>query len=194
MNYGNISYKRRERKRKINVSLFYEIMTWLAGIAVSAVLGASIVYFFGLRISMVGSSMEPGIKRGEYVLLNRVSYQFSSPGRGDVIAFYPNGNTKSHIYIKRVIGLPGEKIRIEDGHVFINDSRYFLDNVELTPEAGIAANNLELGIDEYFVLGDNRNNTDDSRSANIGNVTSDMIRGKVWFKLGTYDSKMGLVK
>ena len=194
MNYGNISYKRRERKRKLNVSLFYEIMTWLAGIAASAVLGASIVYFFGLRISMVGSSMEPGIKRGEYVLLNRVSYQFSSPGRGDVIAFYPNGNTKSHIYIKRVIGLPGEKIRIEDGHVFINDSRYFLDNVELTPEAGIAANNLELGIDEYFVLGDNRNNTDDSRSANIGNVTSDMIRGKVWFKLGTYDSKMGLVK
>ena len=194
MNYGNISYKRRERKRKINVSLVYEIMTWLAGIAASAVLGASIVYFFGLRISMVGSSMEPGIKRGEYVLLNRVSYQFSSPGRGDVIAFYPNGNTKSHIYIKRVIGLPGEKIRIEDGHVFINDSRYFLDNVELTPEAGIAANNLELGIDEYFVLGDNRNNTDDSRSANIGNVTSDMIRGKVWFKLGTYDSKMGLVK
>ena len=194
MNYGNISYKRRERKRKINVSLFYEIMTWLAGIAASAVLGASIVYFFGLRISMVGSSMEPGIKRGEYVLLNRVSYQFNSPGRGDVIAFYPNGNTKSHIYIKRVIGLPGEKIRIEDGHVFINDSRYFLDNVELTPEAGIAANNLELGIDEYFVLGDNRNNTDDSRSANIGNVTSDMIRGKVWFKLGTYDSKMGLVK
>ena len=194
MNYGNISYKRRERKRKINVSLFYEILTWMAGIMASAVLGASIVYFFGLRISMVGSSMEPGIKRGEYVLLNRVSYQFSSPGRGDVIAFYPNGNTKSHIYIKRVIGLPGEQIRIEDGHAFINDSRYFLDNAEVTAEAGIAANNLELGIDEYFVLGDNRSNTDDSRSANIGNVTSDMIRGKVWFKLGTYDSKMGMVK
>ncbi len=194
MNYGNITYKRRERKRKINVSLFYEILTWMAGIVASAVLGASIVYFFGLRISMVGSSMEPAIKRGEYVLLNRVSYQFSSPRRGDVIAFYPNGNTKSHIYIKRVIGLPGEKIRIEDGHVFINDSRYFLDSAELTPEAGIAANDLELGIDEYFVLGDNRSNTDDSRSANIGNVTSDMIRGKVWFKLGGHDSKMGLVK
>ena len=64
----------------------------------------------------------------------------------------------------------------------------------MTPEGGIAEKDLELGIDEYFVLGDNRDNTDDSRSANIGNVTSDMIRGKVWFKLGSYDSKMGLVK
>ncbi|HAG70446.1 MAG TPA: signal peptidase I [Lachnospiraceae bacterium] len=191
--YGTVAFKKRER-RKINVSLFYEVLTWAAGILASAVLGVTLVYFFGLKVSMIGTSMEPLIKHGEELLLNRLSYQFASPQRGDVIAFYPNGNTKSHIYIKRVIGLPGERIKIEDGHVFINDSRYFLDNVELTGEAGIAANEMELSNDEYFVLGDNRENTDDSRSANIGNVTSDMIKGRVWFKLGTTVTEMGLVK
>ena len=191
--YGTISFKRREKK-KINVSIIYEVLTWLAGILASIVLGASLVYFLGLRTSVVGTSMEPTLKHSEQVLLNRVSYQFSSPKRGDIIAFYPNGNTKSHIYIKRVIGLPGERIKIEDDHVYINDSRYFLDSVEITREAGIAANEIELLNDEYFVLGDNRSNSEDSRSANIGNVTSDMIKGKVWFKLGTSDSKMGLVK
>ncbi len=191
--YGTLSFKKREKK-KLNMSVIYEVMTWSAGIAASVVLGAFIVYFFGLKTSVVGTSMEPALKHSEQVLLDRISYQFSSPKRGDVIAFYPNGNTKSHIYIKRVIGLPGERIRIEDGHVFINDSRYFLDNVELTLDPGIAENEIELSLSEYFVLGDNRSNSEDSRSANIGNVGSEMIEGKVWFKLGTSDSKMGFVK
>ena len=163
-------------------------------VVVASILGVAVMYFFGLRTSVVGTSMEPALWSGEQVLLNRVSYQFSSPKRGDVIAFYPNGNTKSHIYIKRVIGLPGERIRIMDDHVYINDSRYFLDNVEYTREAGIAVNEIKLGTDEYFVLGDNRSNSEDSRSANIGNVTSEMIQGKVWFRLGTAQEKMGLVK
>ena len=190
---NGFSIRRRERK-KINFQIFYEILTWITVVVVAAILGVAVMYFFGLRTSVVGTSMEPALWSGEQVLLNRVSYQFSSPKRGDVIAFYPNGNTKSHIYIKRVIGLPGERIRIMDDHVYINDSRYFLDNVEYTREAGIAVNEIKLGTDEYFVLGDNRSNSEDSRSANIGNVTSEMIQGKVWFRLGTAQEKMGLVK
>ncbi|MBQ7563498.1 MAG: signal peptidase I [Lachnospiraceae bacterium] len=190
---NGFSIRRRERK-KINFQIFYEILTWITVVVVASILGVAVMYFFGLRTSVVGTSMEPALRAGEQVLLNRVSYQFSSPKRGDVIAFYPNGNTKSHIYIKRVIGLPGERIRIADDHVFINDSRYFLDTVEFTREAGIAANEIRLGTDEYFVLGDNRSNSEDSRSANIGNVTSEMIQGKVWLRLGTAQEKMGLVK
>ncbi|MBR2274774.1 MAG: signal peptidase I [Lachnospiraceae bacterium] len=190
---NGFSIRRRERK-KINFQIFYEILTWITVVVVASILGVAVMYFFGLRTSVVGTSMEPALWSGEQVLLNRVSYQFSSPKRGDVIAFYPNGNTKSHIYIKRVIGLPGERIRIMDDHVYINDSRYFLDNVEYTREPGIAVNEIKLGTDEYFVLGDNRSNSEDSRSANIGNVTSEMIQGKVWFRLGTAQEKMGLVK
>ncbi len=191
--YGSISFKRRDRK-KLNTAVIYEIMTWTAGCIASVVVGAFIVYFLGLRIPVVGTSMEPTLRHSEQVLLDRISYQFTSPKRGDVIAFYPNGNTKTHIYIKRVIGLPGERIKIADEHVYINDARYFLDISEYTRDAGIAENEIELGLDEYFVLGDNRLSSEDSRSANIGNIRSETIEGKVWFKLGAADRKMGFVK
>ncbi len=186
-------FKRRERRR-LSYTLIYEIFTWAAGIIASCVLGAAVVYFFGLRTTVVGTSMEPLLSSGEKVLLNRVTYQFSAPERGDVIAFYPNNNRKSHIYIKRVIGLPGETIKIKDDHVYINDSRYFLDTVETTREAGIADEGVKLELDQYFVLGENRDNSEDSRNANIGVVTSEMIEGKVWFRLGTANSRMGPLK
>ncbi|MCR5790693.1 MAG: signal peptidase I [Lachnospiraceae bacterium] len=193
VSYGSLTFKRKEKKR-IDFTIVYEVLTWLGGILAAVVLGAALTWFFGLKTNVVGTSMEPTLHHGEQVLLNRVSYQFTSPKRGDVVAFYPNGNTKTHIYIKRVIGLPGERIKIQDGYVYINDSRYFLDTAEITREAGIAENEIALGVDEYFVLGDNRSNTEDSRSANIGNITSEMIEGRVWLQLGTPSSKIRFVK
>ena len=176
------------------MSTVYEIVFWLMGIVAAAFVGVTVVYLFGLRTSMVGSSMEPVLSNGQGVLLDRLSYQFLSPKRGDVIAFYPNGNKKSHLYIKRVIGLPGETILIKDYYVYINDSRYFMDKSDYTYEGGVASNPVTLGENEYFVLGDNRDNSEDSRSANIGNIAKDMIVGRAWLGLKTSRVRTGLIE
>ena len=121
-------------------------------------------------------------------------YQFATPERNDVIVFRPNGNENSHYYVKRVIGLPGETIQIKQGKVYIDGSPYTEDVVDDTLTAGIAEEEIVLGVDEYFVLGDNRENSEDSRSANIGNVSGEMIDGKAWYHMESGKMGMGLVE
>lgn len=190
---SGLTFHRREKK-KFNISTFYEIITWVSGIAVAAFLGFILVFFFGYKTKIVGTSMEPSLANGQDVLLNRVVYQFSSPARGDVIAFYPNGNRNSHLYVKRVVGMPGETIAIHDGYVFIDGIRYFDDVADYTEDPGIADSDFTLEIGEYFVLGDNRDNSEDSRSANIGVVTKEMVEGKAWYHLGNTKDKRGMVE
>jgi len=180
-----------KQKKKFNLNLFYEILSWIFGILGSVFLAFVLIMFFGIKTSMVGTSMEPVIYSGQSVLINKVAYNFTSPKRGDVIVFKPNGNQNSHLYIKRVIGLPGEKVQIAGGKVFINGTVLSTDVASDTRDGGIAATEITLENDEYFVLGDNRVNSEDSRSANIGNVKSSMIEGKAWYRLkfGDKDSK-----
>ena len=151
-----------------------------------------IVNFIGVKTSVVGSSMEPTLHNGEEVLLNKIVYQFSSPQRGDVIAFYPNGNENSHLYVKRIVGLPGESIQIKQGSVYINGEMHPMDST--TMDAGVAKDLIQLSNDEYFVMGDMRENSEDSRSANIGNVTLEMIEGKAWYHLKYDNEKMGRIE
>ena len=169
-------------KKKFNKQLFYELISWGFGIVAAIFLAFVIVMFFGIKTSMVGTSMEPVIFSGQNVYINRVAYNLSSPKRGDVIVFKPNGNKNSHLYIKRVIGLPGETIQIYNGHVYINGDVLKSDISGEIKEGGIATTEITLDTDEYFVLGDNRINSEDSRSANIGNVKNSMIEGKAWYK------------
>lgn len=183
-----------KQKKKFNLNLFYEILSWFFGILGAVFLAFVIVMFFGIRTSMVGSSMEPVIYSGQNVLINKVAYNFTSPKRGDVIVFKPNGNQNSHLYIKRVIGLPGEKIQITGGKVFINGELFSSDVAADTREGGIAATEITLENDEYFVLGDNRINSEDSRSANIGNVKTSMIEGKAWYRLKFGDKESEKIK
>ena len=96
----------------------------------------------------------------------------------------PNGNEKSHYYIKRVIAVPGDTLQIKNGEVYVNGELFAEDvDVAQMEDAGLAAEEVTLGEDEYFVLGDNRNNSEDSRYANIGNIKKEYIIGKVWFRV-----------
>jgi len=184
----------RKRKR-VSSSVIKEIFSWLFGIFASVFLAAVLVVTFGMHTSMIGSSMEPCLYNGQQIFLNRLIYKLSSPKRGDVIAFLPNGNQNSHYYIKRVVGLPGETVQIRDGKLYINGLLLDEgDEFDKMAEAGIAATEIVLKSDEYFVLGDNRNNSEDSRSANIGVVLDDHIIGKAWFHLGSAEDGMDFIK
>ena len=189
---GSLSF--RQKEKRVNPNLIYEVLTWVFGIAAAVFLAIMLVYSVGIRTSVVGASMEPSLYNGQEVLIDRVIYQFSSPKRGDVVVFRPNGNQNSHFYVKRVIGLPGETVQITQGQVYIDREVYEDDITDDTKEAGIAGTKIELGAEEYFVLGDNRDNSEDSRSANIGNVSRSMIEGKAWFHLGSGEEQMGKVE
>lgn len=183
-----------QKKKKINKNLIAEIFSWIFWILVSIFLAVVIVYCVGMQTNVIGSSMETSLYNGQKVFLNRLVYRVSSPKQGDIIVFLPNGNEKSHYYIKRVVATPGDTVIIKDGYLYVNGSlidEYFSDKIA---DAGLAENEIKLGTDEYFVLGDNINSSEDSRSANIGTIQKDYIIGKAWFKMASQDSKMGLVK
>lgn len=140
------------------------------------------VWYFGQRVSTVGSSMEPVLENGDVVFVNRFVYNTSSPKRGDVIVFKPRGNENSHYYIKRIIGLPGETVEIIEGAIYI-DGEKLEENYDATEvrDVGIVTGEMELKGDEYFVLGDARDRSEDSRMADVGNVKRSYIYGKAWF-------------
>lgn len=182
-----------EKEKKINKSTIHEILSTLFYCGVAVFLAFVLVFSVGMKISMVGVSMEPALYNGQEVLINRFIYKITSPKRGDVIAFLPNGNQNSHYYLKRIVGLPGESIQIIDGYVYINGERLPEDEYDKMADYGIAGNEIQLGSDEYFVLGDNRNMSEDSRSSNIGAVKKDTIAGKVWFHLSCDEEGTGFV-
>ena len=109
------------------------------------------------------------------------------------MAFLPNGNENSHYYIKRVVAGPGDKVRIADGTMYVNGQQSIWVKERIL-DAGIAENELILGSGEYFCIGDNPNNSEDSRSANIGPVDEDDIVGKAWFHLKSSTEGMGFIK
>ena len=127
------------------------------------------------------------------IFIDRFLYVLSSPKAGDVVAFLPNGNENSHYYIKRVVAGPGDKVRIADGTLYVNGQQSIWVT-ERVLDAGIAENELILGSGEYFCIGDNPNNSEDSRSANIGPVDEDDIVGKAWFHLKSSTEGMGFIK
>ena len=183
-----------QKKKKLNITLVKEIGSWIFWIMVSIGLGALTVFCFGMKTSVIGSAMEPCLYNGQEIFLNRMIYKATSPKIGDVIVFLPNGNEKSHYYVKRVVGGPGDKLYIKKGVLYVNDEivdKYFNDKIA---EAGLLENEVLLEDDEYFVIGDNCNSSEDSRSANIGTVKKGYIIGKVWFKMACGDSDIGFVK
>ena len=166
----------------MNFPLLKEIFSWIIEIAIVLMMAFVLVYFIGMRTSVVGQSMSETLENGDQILVNRFMYKVIGPKANDVIVFLPNGNEKSHYYVKRVIGVPGDTVQIKNGRIYVNGTE-FTEKVDVASieDAGLAADAVTLGDDEYFVLGDNRNNSEDSRYANIGNIKREYIIGKAWF-------------
>ncbi len=184
-----------QKKKRLNPKVIKDIFELIVGGFIAIFLAFVIVFSVGMRTSVIGDSMEPVLYNGQEILMNKVLYRLSMPKRGDVIVFLPNGNQNSHYYVKRVVGLPGETIQIKDGSVYIDGVLLEEDDsFDKMAEAGIAENELLLASDEFFVLGDNRNSSEDSRSGNVGAVKRDNIIGKAWFHMAVEEETMGLIK
>ncbi|MDE6387145.1 MAG: signal peptidase I [Lachnospiraceae bacterium] len=184
-----------QKKKRLNPKIIKDVFELIVGGIIAIFLAFVIVFSVGMRTSVVGDSMEPVLYNGQEILMNRVLYRLSLPKRGDVIVFLPNGNQNSHYYVKRVVGLPGETVQIKDGSVYINGVLLEEDDsFDKMAEAGIAENELELASDEFFVLGDNRNSSEDSRSGNVGAVKKDNIIGKAWFHMAIEEETIGLIE
>ena len=182
------------RKKDVNFPLLKEIFSWIIEIAIVLMMAFVLVYFIGMRTSVVGQSMSETLENGDQILVNRFMYKVIGPKANDVIVFLPNGNEKSHYYVKRVIGVPGDTVQIKDGRIYVNGTEFTEKaDVAAIEDAGLAADAVTLGDDEYFVLGDNRNNSEDSRYANIGNIKREYIIGKAWFVISTGD-RFGFIK
>ena len=152
-----------------------------------------VVSFFN-HTTVSGHSMNNTLQNNDTVLINSLAYTFHGPERYDLIVFESKIKDNSTLYVKRIIGLPGETIQIKNGKVYIDDKP--LENDISKDEifnAGLASTPIKLAYDEYFVLGDNRNNSDDSRYSNIGNVKRDSIIGKPWLRIKPVSS-FGTIK
>lgn len=182
------------KKKIISASLIQEIASWVLGIVVAVLLAFVLTWFAGLRTSVIGVSMEPGLTNGQEILVNRFSYKLFSPRQGDVIVFLPNGNQNAHYYVKRVVAVPGQKVQIRSGILYVDGKAYGDEDMDLIASAGIAENEIKLGDDEYFVMGDNFNSSEDSRSANIGPVKKSTIIGQAWFHFGNGSDGLGFIK
>ena len=167
---------------------------WAAEIAAVLIFGIVLAVGYGKITVMQEGSMDPTLNAGDVLLINRMAYRFSTPKRGDIIVYKTgDDNKKASTHIKRIIGLPGETIQIKDGQILIDGETYQEDGEFPEIEnAGVAETKVSLDSGEYFVLGDNRNNSEDSRYADMGNVKKRNIIGKVWFIASPW-SRFGFV-
>lgn len=183
-----------QKKKIISKQLIHDIFGMVFFTFAAILLAFVVIFCFGVRTSVIGVSMEPALYNGQEVLIDQFIYRISSPRRNDIVVFLPNGNQNSHSYLKRVVGLPGETVQIIEGYVYIDGVMLDEDDTyDKIADPGIAQNPILLGNDEYFVLGDNRNNSEDSRSGNVGTVSKKTIIGKAWFHMASGDAGMGLV-
>ncbi|MCM1496941.1 MAG: signal peptidase I [Clostridium sp.] len=185
------SYDRKEFDVKDFLS---EVGQWALSILIVMILAYSIVTFGIQTVTVTGRSMNPALDNQDIVLLNKSAYTFGSPERYDIVAFKLKEENDGYFNIKRIIGLPGETIQIKNGHVFINGSA--LTNLpfeDLIMTEGLAVEEILLGEGEYFVMGDNCNNSEDSRYVNIGNISEKEISGRVFFRISPR-SEFGFVK
>lgn len=142
-----------------------------------------VVKYVMVRTEVIGPSMQPTLYSKDNLMVEKLSYRFGEPERFDVIVF-PFQYAEKTYYIKRIIGLPGETIQIDDNGTIYIDGEVLNENYgkEIINNPGIASNPIHLGQNEYFVLGDNRNDSSDSRDPSVGNIYRKDIIGRAWFR------------
>ena len=153
-----------------------------------------IITYVGQRTQVSGSSMETTLSDGDNLLVDKITYRFSDPKRFDIIVFPFQYDTDTY-YIKRIIGMPRETVQIDyDGNIYI-DGEILEESYgrEVIQNPGRAAEPITLGEDEYFVMGDNRNNSSDSRDPSVGNIHRKDIIGRAWVRIWPF-SKFGVLK
>lgn len=153
-----------------------------------------LIHYVGQRTQVQGSSMEPMLTNGDNLIVDKISYRFRDPERFDIIVF-PFQYEDNVFYIKRIIGLPGETVRIDDeGNIYINgeilEEHY---GKEVIQNPGRAREEITLADDEYFVMGDNRNNSSDSRDPSVAEVKREDIVGRAWLRIWPF-KEFGFIK
>ena len=189
-----MSRKKNEQETE-QKNVWKELLEMVLYLVIALVAALLIVKFVGQRTQVDGSSMNPTLYHGENLILDKISYHFRDPERFDIIVFpFEEDGEETH-FIKRIIGLPGETVQIIDGYVYINGELLESDiyGKEVMEYAGRAAEPITLGDDEYFVLGDNRNNSRDSRFEEVGNIKRGDITGRAFLRIWPLN-KFGLLK
>ena len=153
-----------------------------------------IVTFVGQRTRVSGQSMETTLQDRDNLIVDKISYRFHDPSRYDIIVF-PYKYEENTFYIKRIIGLPGETVQVKDGYTYINGKKLTSDiyGREVMDEPGIAEEPIKLGSDEYFVLGDNRNHSQDSRDPDVGVLKRSDLMGRAFVRIYPLN-KFGVIK
>ena len=187
----------KESKKPMIMKILIDVFIWIAQIAAVIFLAYFIIYYALEKTNVIGISMEGTLFNEDPIIIDKFSYRISSPKRFDVIVFKQSGREHSYYNFKRIIGLPGETLQFVDGIIMIN-GEIIPDTVNAEPMVnyGLAAEPITLEENEYFVLGDNRNNSEDSRFASVGNITRDEIIGKAFLRLSPFNfvNKLNLKK
>ena len=174
-------------------SVLRELVGGLVYILVIVAVTGLIVTFVGQRTRVSGQSMETTLHDGDNLIVDKISFRFRDPKRFEIIVF-PYKYEENTYYIKRIMGLPGETVQVKDGYLYINGEK-LEENYgnELMNSAGIAAEPIVLGEDEYFVLGDNRNHSSDSREPKVGVIKREDLLGRAWIRIWPLD-QFGAIK
>ena len=183
----------KEKTEEKEYSLKREIISTVLYLLAVVALTFLFVLFVGQRTHVNGDSMNVTLEDGDNLIVDKLSYRFTDPERFDIIVFPYKYQEKTY-YIKRIIGMPGETVQIIDGMVYIDGE--MLDETygkEVMQYSGVASDPITLGEDEYFVLGDNRNNSSDSRDPSVGNIQKDQIIGKACIRIWPLN-KFGILK
>ena len=175
-NRDGLNFKR--KRRKFQKDTVTRALIFIGEVLVVVFLAYWTVRGFGISTTIAGESMENTLFSGDVVLMNKLG-----PVRvNDIVVFQPSSNLSAQYSVKRVIGLPGDTVLIKNGNIYINGETFHnVTETESIEDAGLAGTEITLSEDEYFLLGDNRNNSEDSRYETIGNIHREAIVGKVWF-------------
>ena len=188
---GKYEYEENYEEKKPGI--LREILGFLIYVGIVVGITFFIITFVGQRTYVSGSSMENTLSHGDNLIVDKITYRFSDPKRYDIIVF-PFRHEENVYYIKRIIGLPGETIQIQDGSIHINGEILSESyGREVMKSAGLAEDPITLGEGEYFVLGDNRNDSMDSRDPGVSTIHRDEIIGRAWVRIWPLD-EIGVLK